>query len=62
MGRCRKNYDTFFEKSGKLTNIEKAKAEFIMSTTLKPYEMITDAVTGKDVPNVGAEENRLRGR
>ena len=29
-----------------------------MSKTLKPYSMITDFVTGKDIPNVGAEENR----
>ncbi len=29
-----------------------------MSKTLKPYTMITDFITGKDVPNVGAEENR----
>jgi hypothetical protein len=29
-----------------------------MSDTLKPYSMITDFVTGKDIPNVGAEENR----
>jgi hypothetical protein len=26
--------------------------------TLKPYTTITDFVTGKDVPNIGAEENR----
>lgn len=25
---------------------------------MRPYETITDIVTGKDVPNVGAEENR----
>ncbi len=29
-----------------------------MSATLKPYEMITDFVTGKEVPNIGAEEIR----
>jgi hypothetical protein len=29
-----------------------------MSDTLKPYSMITDYVTGKSIPNVGAEENR----
>ena len=29
-----------------------------MAQTLKPYKMITDFVTGKDVPNIGAEENR----
>ena len=29
-----------------------------MSTNLKPYETITDIVTGKQIPNVGAEENR----
>ena len=29
-----------------------------MSNTLKPYTMITDFVTGKDLPNIGAEENR----
>ncbi len=30
----------------------------MVSNTLKPYEMITDFVTGRHVPNVGAEENR----
>ena len=29
-----------------------------MSETLKPHTMITDFVTGREVPNVGAEENR----
>ena len=29
-----------------------------MPNTLKPYKMITDFVTGKDIPNIGAEENR----
>ena len=29
-----------------------------MPDTLKPYTMITDFVTGKEIPNVGAEENR----
>ena len=29
-----------------------------MSETLKPYSMITDFVTEKEIPNVGAEENR----
>ena len=29
-----------------------------MTDTLKPYTMITDFVTGREVPNVGAEENR----
>ena len=29
-----------------------------MSDTLKPYSMITDFVTGKKIPNVGAEDNR----
>jgi len=29
-----------------------------MAVTLKPYSMITDFVTGKEIPNVGAEENR----
>jgi hypothetical protein len=29
-----------------------------MSKTLKPYSMITDFVTEKEIPNVGAEENR----
>jgi hypothetical protein len=29
-----------------------------MSGPLKPYEMITDFVTGKEVPNIGAEEIR----
>jgi len=30
----------------------------MVSNTIKPYTMITDFVTGKDVPNIGAEENR----
>jgi hypothetical protein len=29
-----------------------------MSDALKPYSMITDFVTGREIPNVGAEENR----
>jgi hypothetical protein len=29
-----------------------------VSNTLKPYTMIADFVTGKDLPNIGAEENR----
>jgi hypothetical protein len=29
-----------------------------MVDTLKPYSMITDFVTGKEIPDVGAEENR----
>lgn len=29
-----------------------------MSDTLKPYSMITDFVTGREIPNVGAEANR----
>jgi hypothetical protein len=29
-----------------------------MSDTQKPYSMITDFVTGKEIPNIGAEENR----
>ncbi|MBW2151708.1 MAG: type I restriction enzyme HsdR N-terminal domain-containing protein [Deltaproteobacteria bacterium] len=29
-----------------------------MAKTLKPYNLITDFVTGKKVPNIGAEENR----
>ncbi len=29
-----------------------------MADTLKPYTMITDFVTGREIPNVGAEENR----
>ncbi len=29
-----------------------------MSDTLKPYSMITDFISGKEIPNVGAEENR----
>jgi hypothetical protein len=29
-----------------------------MSETIKPHTMITDFVTGREVPNVGAEENR----
>jgi hypothetical protein len=29
-----------------------------MSDIIKPYTLITDYVTGKEVPNIGAEENR----
>ena len=29
-----------------------------MSDTLKPYSMVTDFVTGQEIPNIGAEENR----
>lgn len=29
-----------------------------MSNTLKPYTMLTDFITGRTVPNIGAEENR----
>jgi hypothetical protein len=29
-----------------------------MSETLKPFTMITDFVTGREIPNIGAEENR----
>jgi hypothetical protein len=29
-----------------------------VSDTLKPYTMTTDFVTGREIPNVGAEENR----
>jgi len=29
-----------------------------VSKTLKPYKMITDFITGNDVPNIGAEQNR----
>ena len=29
-----------------------------MSDTQKPYSLITDFATGKEIPNVGAEENR----
>ncbi len=29
-----------------------------MADTLKPYQMITDFITGRQVPNIGAEENR----
>jgi hypothetical protein len=29
-----------------------------MPPTLKPYEIIADFVSGKEVPNIGAEENR----
>ena len=32
--------------------------KFIVSDTLKPYTMITDFVTGREMPNIGAEENR----
>ena len=30
----------------------------MVSNTLKPYDMLVDFVTGKEVPNIGAEENR----
>ncbi len=26
----------------------------------KPYDMLTDYVTGQEIPNIGAEENRQR--
>ncbi len=29
-----------------------------MSKTLKPYTMITDFITDREIPNIGAEENR----
>jgi hypothetical protein len=29
-----------------------------MSATIKPYEFVIDYVTGKEIPNIGAEENR----
>lgn len=29
-----------------------------MADSLKPYTVITDFITGKEIPNVGAEENR----
>ena len=29
-----------------------------MPDTLKPYTMITDYLTGREIPNIGAEENR----
>jgi hypothetical protein len=29
-----------------------------MSKTLKPYTMITDFISGREIPNIGAEENR----
>ena len=48
MGRCRKNHDTFFEKGKKVIDIKKTNHN----------ELITDFVTGKDVPNIGAEKNR----
>jgi hypothetical protein len=31
-----------------------------MPNTSKSYEMITDFITGKEIPNIGAEENRQR--
>lgn len=31
-----------------------------MKKTLKPYELITDFITGRSVPNIGSEENRQR--
>jgi len=29
-----------------------------MSNALKPYTMVTDYLTGREIPNIGAEENR----
>jgi hypothetical protein len=29
-----------------------------VSSTIKPYTTLTDFITGKDVPNIGSEENR----
>ena len=31
-----------------------------MTTIQKPYEMIVDFITGEEVPNIGAEENRQK--
>jgi hypothetical protein len=42
----------------KFLNFETLILGVFMSDTLKPYSMITDFVTGKEIPNVGAEENR----
>jgi hypothetical protein len=42
----------------KFLNFETLILGIFMSDTLKPYSMITDFVTGKEIPNVGAEENR----
>jgi len=33
-----------------------------MAEISRPYTMITDFVTGREVPNVGAEENRQEWR
>jgi hypothetical protein len=41
-----------------MIDIFKTETEFRMPDTLKPCTMITDFVTGKEIPNIGAEENR----
>ena len=42
----------------RIINFETFIFGIIMSDIQKPYSMITDFVTGKKIPNVGAEENR----
>ena len=46
------------KKSGGRPETDEHFLGIFMSDILKPYSMITDFVTGKDIPNVGAEENR----
>ncbi len=41
-----------------LQTLSEHKKEFVLSDTLKPYTMITDFITGREIPNIGAEENR----
>jgi hypothetical protein len=42
------------------TTHQKARKETSMSDKPKSYDMITDFITGKDVPNIGAQENRQK--
>jgi hypothetical protein len=41
-------------------NLELQYKEVTMLEKPKPYEMVTDYVTGNEIPNIGAEENRQR--
>jgi hypothetical protein len=44
-----------FHITSEIVNIAK---ELFVSDSLKPYTVITDFITGKEIPNIGAEENR----
>jgi hypothetical protein len=42
----------------RIVRATKTKTARNMTDTLKPFTMLTDFVTGRGVPNIGAEENR----